>query len=267
MTGLTVFSLRKLDREGLVYLRDLLTTLVSRDMKLRYKRSALGFAWSLLNPLAQLTVFSFVFRFVLPLDIPNYSSFLFCGLLSWNWFNAALYQSAEAIVGNRELVRRPGFPAAILPVVTVTSHLVHFVLALPVLWAFLALSGIPLTRALLALPLVIAIQFIFILSLAYLVATFHVTFRDTQYLLGIILLLGFYLTPVFYDVQAIPTHALVFYRLNPMLHLIEAYRAMMLHGAFPSAVSLLELTVTSTVMLWIGYKVFQSANQRFVEEL
>jgi lipopolysaccharide transport system permease protein len=179
----------------LTYLRDLLSVLVSRDLKLRYKRSALGFGWSLLNPFAQMLVLSFVFSRVLPLNIPDYPAFLISGLLVWGWFSSALYQSTDAIVGNRELIRRPGFPPAILPVVTVASQLVHFLLALPVLFVFLAFNHIPLSIAYLALPVLIAIQFVFTLSLAYLASTFHVTYRDTQYLLGIFLLLGFYITP------------------------------------------------------------------------
>jgi lipopolysaccharide transport system permease protein len=253
--------------ERLVYLRDLLSVLVSREMKLRYKRSTLGFAWSLLNPLAQMLVFSFIFRKVLPLNIPNYPAFLISGLLAWNWFNASLYQATDAIVGNRDLIRRPGFPTAILPVVTVTSHMVHFLLALPILAIFLAASGIYLTPAVLVLPLVIALQFIFTLSLAYLAATFHVTFRDTQYLLGIFLLLGFYLTPVFYDAGAIPQQYQAVYRINPMLDLIESYRLILLHGQLPSALSVIELGLVSCILLFVGFRVFKAASDRFVEEL
>jgi lipopolysaccharide transport system permease protein len=256
-----------LQKDRLIYIRDLLSTLVSREMKLRYKRSALGFAWSLLNPLAQVIVFSFVFRYVLPLDIPNYSVFLLCGLLVWNWFNASLYQATDAIVGNRELVRRPGFPIAILPVVTVASHLVHFILALPVLMVFLALNGIYPSPALLALPLIITLQFVFTLSIAYLLATFHVTFRDTQYLLGIYLLLAFYLTPVFYDAGAIPAQYQPVYRMNPMLHLIEGYRTILLNGQLPDFQSLAWLALLSAIFLLIGYRVFRAASFRFVEEL
>ena len=115
--------------ERVVYVRDLLHVLVARDMKLRYKRSILGVAWSLLNPLAQALVFSFVFVSVLPLNIPDYPLFLLAGLLAWNWFNSSLMLATGAIVDNRELIRRPGFPAAILPVVTVASDLIHFLIA------------------------------------------------------------------------------------------------------------------------------------------
>jgi len=252
----------------LIYIRDLLRELVGRDMKLRYKRSVLGIAWTLLNPLLQLLVFLFIFNLVLPLNIPHYSSFLFAGILAWNWFQGSLNQSTGAIVDNRELLRRPGFSIAILPIVTVTSHLLHFLLALPVLVLFLMLDGSQLTSALFALPVVIALQFILTLGLAYLVATFHVTFRDTQYLLNVLLNLLFYLTPVFYEASAIPMRYQSLYWLNPMVGLIDAYRAILAHGTLPNhLISLLVLGLCATALLVYGYVTFRRASYRFVEEL
>jgi lipopolysaccharide transport system permease protein len=250
-----------------LYVRDLLRTLVARDIKLRYKRSVMGFAWSLLNPLAQLLVFGFVFTTVLPLNIPNYTVFLFSALLPWTWFSGALYEATNTIIGNRELIRRPGFPTAVLPVVTVMSHLVHFVLALPVLLLFLWAAGIPLTGAILALPLVIILQFVFILSLAYLLSAIHVTFRDTQYLLNILLLLAFYLTPVLYDSTAVPQRFYLIYLLNPMYHFITAYRAILLQGASPDFVTLGLVGAAAAALLLLGYRYFVHASYQFVEEL
>jgi len=250
-----------------LYVRDLLQTLVARNMKLRYKRSVMGFAWSLLNPLAQLLVFGFVFTTVLPLNIPNYTVFLFSGLLPWTWFSGALFEATEAIVGNRELIRRPGFPTAVLPVITLLSHLVHFTLALPVLLLFILAAKITLTWAIFALPLIITIQFVFMLSLAYLLSTIHVTFRDTQYLLNILLMLGFYLTPVFYDSTTVPPRFHLIYSLNPMYHLINAYRAILLHGVWPEFVSLSLVGAASLALLLIGYRYFLSISSQFVEEL
>ena len=251
----------------IVYLRDLLRVLVARDMKLRYKRSTLGFAWSLLNPLAQMLVFTFVFSNVLPLNIPNYSSFLFSGLLVWNWFNTSLFQATDAIVGNRELIRRPGFPIAILPVVTITSQMLHFILALPVLFIFLALNGIYPQAAVVMLPVLIALQFVFTLSLAYLAATFHVSFRDTQYLLGIVLLLGFYVTPIFYDASVIPAQYLAIYSINPMYVFIQNFRMILLYGKFPYLIPLAVMGLISLILLFFSYRIFKSASTRFAEEL
>lgn len=251
----------------LVYLRDLLRELVARDMRLRYKRSILGVAWSLLNPLAQLLVFNFLFRWLLPLDIPNYPSFVFAGVLAWNWFQAALFLMTGAITDNRDLIKRPGFPAAVLPVVTVTTNFIHFLLALPVLLLFIVFGGGRLTGAVLLLPFVMMLQFLLILSLGYLVATFHVTFRDTQHLLGVSLMLLFYLTPVFYDVSILPARYQTFYNLNPMVHLITAYRTILIQGGLPDLRALLILGVLAGGLLWLSHTVFKRASYRFVEEL
>jgi lipopolysaccharide transport system permease protein len=250
-----------------LYMWDLLRELAVREMKLRYKRSVLGIAWSLLNPLFQMLVFVFLSRRVLSLEIPNYPSFVFTGMLSWNWFQTAVIATTSAITGNRELIRHPGFPVAVLPVVTVTTNLIHFLLALPVPMIFLLAGGGRLTGAILTLPLVIMVQFVLILGLGYLVATVQVTFRDTQYLLGVFFSLLFYLTPVFYDASIVSSRYQALYRLNPLLHLITAYRAILIQGDLPDPRALLTLGVLGGALLWFGHTVFTRASYRFVEEL
>ena len=252
---------------SLVYLYDLLAIMVMRDMKLRYKRSVMGIAWSLLNPLAQLAVFGFVFRFVLPLDIPNYTAFLFIGILAWSWFQGSLQQATGAIVENGALIGYPGFPVAVLPVVTVTSHLVHYLLALPIVVVFLLASGISFNAVAALLPVVVLIQFVLSLSLAFLVATLQVFFRDTQYLLGIALMLGFFLTPIFYDLSTVPARFHPFYRLNPMYILVEAYRDILVRGILPDVGSLLLLGLLSILLLGAGYRLFSRTSFRFVEQI
>jgi lipopolysaccharide transport system permease protein len=249
------------------YVRDLFVTLVGRDLKLRYKRSILGIAWSLLTPLTQLAVFYLVFRVLIPTTSPNYLSFLFTGVLVWNWFSGGLFNATGAIVENRDLIKRPGFPAAILPAVTVASYLIHFLLAIPILLGFLVFGGIPITAAILALPLVVAIQFVLMLSLTYFTATFYVTFRDTQYLLGVLLNLLFFVSPIFYNISDLPPQYQTFCRLNPMVHVIEAYRTILIGGVMPDAGALLTLGLATTALLVLGYFFFRWASDRFVDEL
>lgn len=269
MRDLSLAGRRFRDGNGrqLIYLRDLLRELVVRDMKLRYKRSVLGAAWSLLNPLAQLVVFSVVFRLILPLNIPDYPAFLFTGLLAWSWFQSSLLLAAGAIVNNRELIRQPGFPMAVLPVVTVTTHLIHYLLALPILLFFLLFSRIELGTAVFALPLLLILQYLFTLGLAYVVATIHVIFRDTEHLLGVFLLLLFYLTPIFYDAAALPEPFRALYNLNPLVHLIGAYRSILLQNQLPPLLPLLVIGGGTAVLLIIGYRLFVQTSYRFVEEL
>lgn len=251
----------------LVYVRDLLRELVLRDLKLRYKRSVIGILWSLVNPLVQILIFTFLFSRVLPLNIPNYTVFVFSGVLAWTWFQTSLSMASGAIVDNRELVRRPGFPVAVLPVVTVTTSMIHFTLALPVLAFFLIFGGGHIGLATLFLPLIMLVQFLLTLGLAYLIAAAHVIFRDTQHLITLGLMLMFYLTPVFYRADNVPEQYRLIYALNPMAHLLTAYRAVLVQGVWPATGTMALLFVMALILLAIGYAVFQHVSLSFVEEL
>ena len=254
-------------RRRMAHLFDLLRELVDRDMKLLYKRSTLGIAWTLINPLLQLAVFSFVFKTVIPVNVPQFSSFAFSGLLIWTWTQTALFQATALITGNRALIRQPNFPIAILPVVTTTTGLIHFLLALPVLSIFLAIDGIQPNSVLLYMPVLMVIQFFLTVSLAYPLAAINVTFRDTQHTLGVVLQMLFYLTPIFYNLNSIPKEFLPFYQLNPMVPLIEAYRAILLKGTQPDWQSLLTVSLIVAVLLPIGLGIFKRQSAHFVEEL
>jgi lipopolysaccharide transport system permease protein len=245
----------------------LLRVLVDRDMKLLYKRSALGIAWTLINPLLQLAVFSFVFRTVIPINVPRYSSFAFSGLLIWTWSQTALFQATGLITSNKALIRQPNFPTAILPVVTTMTGLIHFLLALPVLIIFLAIDGIQPSSVLFVLPLLMVIQFVLTVGLAYPLAALNVTFRDTQHTLGVLLQMLFYLTPIFYDLNSVPKEFQPFYQLNPMVPLLEAYRAILLKGTQPDWQALLIVSLVVAVILPIGLAIFRRQSNTFVEEL
>lgn len=250
-----------------LYFWDLLRSLVDRDLKLTYKRSTLGIAWTLINPLLQLLVFAFVFQIVLPVNIHQYSSYVFAGLLSWNWFQTSLYQATGAIISNRSLIRQPRFPVAILPVVVVTTGLIHFMLALPILVIFLLIDGVQLTPVLLFLPVLQLLQFALTVSCSYLLAALNVTFRDTQHTLGVILQLFFYLTPIFYDLKAIPKAYWYIYALNPMVHIVTSYRQILIWGVPPDWLALAIIAAFTSVLLPLGYWLFKQQSHRFVEEL
>lgn len=254
-------------RRKIAHFFDLLRVLVDRDMKLLYKRSALGIAWTLINPLLQLAVFSFVFRSVIPINIPQFSSFAFSGLLIWTWSQTALFQATGLITSNKALIRQPNFPTAILPVVTTMTGLIHFLLALPVLIIFLAVDGVQPSSVLFVLPLLMVIQFVLTVGLAYPLAALNVTFRDTQHTLGVLLQMLFYLTPIFYDLNSVPKEFQPFYQLNPMVPLIEAYRAILLKGTQPDWQALLIVSLVVAVILPIGLAIFRRQSNTFVEEL
>lgn len=250
-----------------VHRRDLIRELVIRDIKLRYRGSVLGMAWTLLNPVTELLVLLFIFGNVIPVNIPNFAPFLFTGLLVYGWFQTALLNATGAFVGNRELVKRPNGSYSLLPIVIVCSNLVHFVLSLPVLLVLLLVSGIPIKGTVIALPLLVSIQFIVILSLAYPLATVYVWFRDTQYFLRVALQLIFYLTPVFYEATMIPQRFQTLYHLNPMVTLVDGYRAVLLRGEWPAVGPLLRLSAEGSIVLAIGLLVFRHVSTHFADEL
>jgi lipopolysaccharide transport system permease protein len=250
-----------------VYERDLITVLVARDFKVRYKRSLLGIAWSLLVPLAQLAVLYVVFNNMLRLNIPHFSSFLLTGILPWTWFQTSLMASSTTIVDNRELVKQVGFPVGVLPCVSVLSQLVHFLLAMPILAGFLLADGFRPTFAILALPLVMIVQFFLSVSAAYILATLQVRFRDTQYLLGIFLFLFFYVTPVFWDGGSLPPAYARIMKMNPVAGLLSAYRRILMGGNWPDVRSLAAVAFISAVLSTACFFLFLRSRDRFVEEL
>ena len=251
----------------LTHARDLLRELIARDIKLRYRGSILGILWTLVNPLAELLVLLFVFGTVFRIDIPNFPAYLFTGLIVYGWFQTSLSFATGAVVGNRELIHRPGVPALVLPMVTVAANMVHFLLSLPVLVLLLLITGVGLTPFVLTLPVLVLIEFVLILGCAYFVATFHVQFRDTQHVLRIALQLLFYLTPVFYESRHVPESLRWVYFLNPMAHLVDAFRAVVLRGELPPTPSLLFLLIVPTAILAAGFFWYRRASYRFADHI
>jgi lipopolysaccharide transport system permease protein len=256
-----------MERRKLVQWRDLLLNLVTRDLKMRYKRSVLGNLWSLLNPLFLLIVYVFLFQQVLKVNIQNYPLFMFCAILPWNWFSSTLSMAPRAVIDNRDLVRKPYFPTQVLPIVTTLASLVNYLFALPVLFVFLLIFRVHLGVALLALPLMLGIQFLLSTGIAFIIATANVRFRDIQHLIGIVMIFWFYLTPIFYDSAAVPEKFKAAYWLNPMAHLIDAYRDIFLYARLPDPILLLTLLTISLIVFVGGYNMFVSQKYSFVEEL
>jgi lipopolysaccharide transport system permease protein len=244
-----------------------LRELIARDFKLRYHRSYLGIGWSLLRPFSQLLVFLFLFGKVLPLGIPHYTTFLLSGVLVWAWFSGSVSGASISVTGNPELVRRPGFPVQILPILIVVGEGIHFLVALPLLllvaWFDLGTLGV----ALVALPLVMLVQAMFTLSLSYILAATHVRFRDTQDAANIALTLAFYLTPVFYNPKLVEEHFGAMLWFNPMAHILRAYRAILIDSAFPDFAALGGVLLVSVLVMLFGIWIFERQSAGFAEEL
>ncbi|HEY6749220.1 MAG TPA: ABC transporter permease [Mycobacteriales bacterium] len=208
---------------------ELLAGLVRKDLKVKYQGSVLGFLWSLANPLVVLVVYTFVFQVVLKTGIPLFGFYLLSGLLVWNSFAGAVSTATGAVVGNAGLVKKVRFPLAVLPLSAVGFALIHFALQLVVLLAAMTVSGhadFAGPQILLAVP-AIAVAVLFTVALSFLVAGLNVRYRDTQHVVEVALLAGFWLNPIVYSVSLVRTalepHGLFWaYFLNPMAGVVTA---------------------------------------------
>lgn len=252
---------------GRLHYVDLIAALVTRDVALRYRRSALGLVWSQLGPLVMLGVLTFLFTRVVPLSIPNYAAFVLTALLAWTWFSSSIIAATASVAGSADLVRRPRFPVSLLPVVAVGSNLIHFVLALPVLAFAVVVSTGRLPGTVIALPLVLAVQAILTLGPAWFLAALNVRYRDVSHIVGVVLFPLFYVTPVFYDAAAVPDSAQWIYRLNPLVHLFGAYRGVVLAGRWPTAEPMAVLAGVGFVGALLGHRLFTAMAPSFPDEV
>ncbi|HSP43935.1 MAG TPA: ABC transporter permease [Luteolibacter sp.] len=255
------------NRHRWLHARDLVIALVGRDLKVLYKRSSLGFGWALVTPLLQLFIFTFVFRRVLSMNIENYASFVFIGVLAFGWFQSALGQSSGLITGNKALVTQPGFPLSLLPHVTVGVRLFHFVIAMPVLFGLLWFQGMRPGLSWLSLPLLVAVQYLIIAGIAYPLASINVIFRDTQHITMVLLQLAMFVTPVFYSLDLVPEYLRPWYYLNPMAGIIQSWRTVLMHNQWPDPGLLAVLAGAGLILMILGRRLFVAQSHRFVEEI
>ena len=253
--------------------RALISSLVARELKARYRGSVLGFFWSFVNPLLLLVIYTVVFTVVLPgvhpPELEPYAVFMFCGILPWTWFSSSLLESSNVLVAGGNLIKKVLFPAEVLPIVTVLAGLVHFCLGLPILAAFLIYYRVPVTPTdLLWLPLVVAIQLVLTVGLALLVSALTVHFRDVRDLLANLLTLWFFATPIIYPITQAPERVRRLLNLNPFTHLVIAYQEVLFKsGPFMQSNRLLAVGAASLIVLLFGYFVFDRLRDTLAEEV
>lgn len=259
----------------LIRYRGLLATLVGRELKARYRGSALGFVWSLLNPLLLLGVYSFVFGYVFVQGraelVDPYALFLITGLFPWVWVNTSLIEGTISLSANAGLIRKAVFPVELLPIVPVLANLVHFLLAVPVMVGALLLGrylGKPVggVEALL-LPLAVLIQLPLISGLALGLSALNVHFKDVRDLLINVLQLLFFLTPILYPLEwvSFPALATAIRWANPFTPFTLAYQDLLFRGTIPDLTVWLHMAVWSLVAWVVGSWLFGRLRSSLVE--
>jgi ABC-type polysaccharide/polyol phosphate export permease len=251
---------------GAAHLRDTISRLVYVEFATRHRGSALGWLWAVGPPLLMLLATSFVFTRVIPLDIPDYPVFLLVGILSWTMFARGVGDGTSSLEARRELVLRPGFATQLLPIVVVLVALVDYLLAAPVLIvALAATTGVHATW-ILVVP-VLAIQVLLCAGIALLLSPLQVYLRDVRQIVAIAISVGFWLTPVFYEKDQVPSELSWLYALNPMQYLLEAQRELFIDGTVPDVTPLVLVALASAALFAGGWWLFTRLRDALPEQM
>ena len=248
--------------------REMIKSLVKRDLKSRYKGSVLGFFWMLLNPLLQLFIYTIVFSTIMRMGIDKFYLFLFVALVPWLFFSTCLTGGTGVIFSQQDMVKKIYFPREVLPISYTVSQFVNMLLSFIVIFVVIYISGVTIHfNALIYLPIVMIIEFILALGITYIVSSLNVYFRDLEHILGILSMAWMYLTPILYPVDLVPEQYMKIIYLNPMTSIIIAYRDILYYGKAPDAGDLWMAGVSGVCVLIAGQVLFGILQRHFVEEL
>ena len=248
--------------------REMIASLVKRDLRGRYKGSVLGFAWTFINPFLQLMVYTLVFSVIMRNGIKDYYLFLFVALIPWIFFSTCISGGCLVILSQGDMVKKIYFPREVLPVSFVTSQFVNMLLSFIVVFAVLLISGKGFNPiALLYLPLIMVIEYILALAMALMFCSLTVYFRDMSNIMGIITMAWQFLTPVMYSEDMVPEKLRPVFRINPMNSVITAYRDILYYKKAPRLETLLLAVVLGVVLLLLGEVVFKRLQRGFAENL
>lgn len=247
--------------------KDLFWQLTLREIKARYKQSILGYAWAILVPLINLLVLSIVFSnlFKIPTgDIP-YPIFLFVALVPWTFFTNSISAATGSILSNSPLITKIKLPREVLPISAISSKMIDLLLTTVVLFVFLLIYGIKLQPSLLFIPLIFFTQLMLLVGISFILSATNVFFRDVENVLGIFLTIWMYLTPVIYSPQLIPENLKIFFFLNPMTGIINAYRDTILYGNPIQWIHFSYSFIISLSILILGYIYFKKRSKNFAD--
>ncbi|MCC8050011.1 MAG: ABC transporter permease [Clostridiales bacterium] len=248
--------------------RTMIASLIKRDLRGRYKGSVLGFAWTFLNPLLQLLVYTMVFSTIMRAGIEDYYLFLFVALIPWIFFSASLTGGSSCIWAQKEMVKKIYFPREVLPIAHVTCQLVNMLLSFIIVFAALLVSGKGVKLSILwyLIP-VILVEYVLAIGIAFITSSLTVYFRDLEHILGIVAMAWQFLTPVMYSVDMVPESVMPIFLVNPMTPIITAYRDVLYYQQAPQLTTLGHALLLGIVFLLFGWFLFGRLERHFAEEL
>lgn len=256
-----------MSRHSLTYYWDLVIALTQKELKVRYKRSFLGYLWSIANPLALALVFFIAFKVFMKIQIENYTLFLIAGLFPWQWFSNSVNSSAMVFVANASLIKKVNFSKEVLVIAAVLNDMLHFILSIPVIVVFILFYQIqPSVSWVIGIPLLLIIQFMITFGFSIAISAINLFFRDIERIVFIFTTLMFYLTPIIYPTEMIPDPYKAAIMLNPLSLLTVSWRNLFMSGTLYIH-DVFVIFIYSLFIMAIGYLIFRRLRWRFAEVL
>ena len=245
--------------------KDLLKLLVMKTVKLKYRRSVLGYVWSVLNPLLIMIVMTIVFSSMFGRGIENFPVYLFCGQLLFNFMNQSTHQATESITHNAALLKKTYVPKYLFAVAKVTSCAVDMIFSFGALLIIMIVTGAGFSWYNLLFPLVIIQLYLFCIGLGLFLAQASVFFRDVEFIYNAVTTAWMYLTPIFYPIESLgPTLGKLIQTLNPMYFYVTQFRDLIYIGRLPSTYDVVGGCISAAVMLVIGTWCFMKTEDNFI---
>ena len=245
--------------------RSLLKQLVTRDIKLKYRRSFLGYVWSVLNPLLVMLVMTLVFSAMFKRNIENYPVYLLLGRMTFDFLNTSTNQAMKSVTGNAALLKKTYIPKYIFTLSKTTSAMVDYALSFGALIIVMLVTRAPFHLTMLLIPVVILKLYIFCIGLGFLLANLNVFFRDIAYIYKAITTMWMYLTPIFYPIENLPNGLALMIKVgNPLYYYVTSFRTLCMQGTLPSLRIIVGGWIFALVMLVIGVSVFQKHKDNFI---
>src|SRR5262245_11966588 len=244
---------------------DLTLQFALRDFKIRYTSSALGYAWSVLNPLIFTLIYYLVFSTFIRFDVPNYAGHLLLGIVLWNFFAEGSGNGVGALLARAPLLSKASIRREVVVYAAVLHALLTFVINLAVLGGLLYFTGTPARWTMLLFPLFLVDLVLLTLGVALLLSPLHVRFHDVGYLWGLLLQVGFWLTPIIYMEPMMPERWRWLVRFNPMARIVEQSRQAMLYGEWPDPLAIIRTSLIAVAVLVLGSLAFRRLQVHVVE--